>query len=429
MTAFPPWRWFGERRLGLLDFLSVKGREKRFAERLIARLSEQGWPNPIGFDATNYCLDLGGEAGKVSLVNIFRGWSSYPRGERAAAIDEAVAFVIELGRPPPSFEEAGPDLLPAIRSRVAVQAMFDQPLDEGAAEDAAGAWRPLGDHLAIQVVIDRPHSLSFVTAQILKDWEHSFAEVFELALANLRQKEPLAFERHEGGFYTSVGEDLNHDARLLLPDTFASISLRGAPVVVAASRDCLAVAGADDAEALEAMAMVVTPFLDQHPRPISYAPMILEDGHWRAFQAPTELYAAAALQTHQTVHDYEQQLPLILDRLQRTGRAASVAKILLLPTDQGLRSLALWVEPACLLPRADFIVLKTGASATVVRAWADVEAACGGFPLEPSTASPYHRVTAWPGLIAIEKIEASPEPDWAQGKGVGVSNGRLTLFG
>jgi hypothetical protein len=413
--------------LGLFDFLRGGAARDKFAERVMVRLAELGWPHSMKYDAKGFAIDLGGEAGTTSLEALFHDWSRYPRREQAAALDDAIAFVFELG-PPPSFDEARGLLVPVIRARSLIDVMGAQPLDDPKA-NLEGAWRPFADHLAVLVAIDRPHSLTLVNAHTLQEWRRPFEDTLALAVANLRKQEPLRFEPRGDGFYVSDGADFNDIARLLLPDLFAALPLRGAPVVVAAARDCLVVAGAESPTALEAMAEFVVALLDEHARPISYAPMILEGGRWRPFEAPADLAAMRALGKRQQAYDYEQQAPLILERLHRQERPEAIAEFTLFPASDGVCSLALWVEPACLLPRSDFVVIRTGASETLVRAWTDVEAACGGLALEPGTASPYHAVTGWLDEAAMEQLKAAPEPEWTKGKAVGVAEGRLTLFG
>ena len=412
--------------MALFGFLSGKSRQDRFAESVMTRLTQMGWPHPMEYDPARFTLALGGEAGSISLGAIFQDWSSYPRSQQAAALDQAIAFVFDLG-PPPPFEEAMDQLIPVLRSRNVTEAMLCEGGDEPD-EMLADAWRPFGDHLAILVAVDRPSSLMIADAKVLKGWGRSFNEVFEIAMRNLRAREAPVFERQEGGFYMAASQDRNDIARLLIPEDFASVGVHGRPIAIAAARDRLLVVGEDEPKAVEAMAEFAPMMLDHHSRPISYAPMILQDGQWRAYQPPPELYAARALYPLQQAHDYEQQLPLILGRLHRAGRPEEVAQFSLIPTDDGVRSLALWIAPSCLLPRADLVVLRTGKTATLVRAWADVEAACGLQP-EPRTASPYYVATGWPDATAMEKIAAAPEPAWAKGKGIGVANGRLTMFG
>lgn len=392
----------------------------------MARLTEMGWPHAITYNPEAFTLNLGGEVGDISLGAIFQDWSSYPQRDQAAALDQAIAFVFDLG-PAPGFEEAAPLLIPTIRARSLIEAMDCEPSEDPKTE-IGDAWRPFGEHLAICLVVDRPSSFLFVNASILKDWGRSFDEAFDIAMSNLRGRKPPAFERDRTGFYLSSG-DPNAIAHLLTPKVFDSLGLRGAPVVVAASRDGLMVAGSEDLGAVETMARFTSHFLDDHPRPVSFAPMILREGEWAPYAPPPGLPGAQALSVLQKAHDYEQQLPLILGRLARQGRPEEVGPFLLLPLEDGARSVTLWTEATCLLPRADLIVLRTGKAATLVRAWEDVEAACGGLPLEPRTASPYHVATAWPDAEAMAKIAAAPEPEWAKGRGIGVANGRLTVFG
>lgn len=378
----------------------------------------------MSFDPATFSLELGGEAGRIALAQMFWDWSRYPRRQQAEALDQAVAFVFELG-PRPPYEEAKALLVPIIRGRSRLQAMLSEPSEDPEA-DMDGAWRPYGDHLVIHVAIDRPHSLTVVNRATLSDWARSFDEVFDVAMANLASKPPPVFEWQGGGFYLSECGDYNDIARLLVPAWFEALELDGAPVVVAGARDCVMIAGADDDQALEAMAQFAAAVVGQHSRPISYAPLILEDGEWRPFPGRPELEATRALRTLQTTHDYEQQLPFVLERLSRQGRPTTVANSTLLPTPEGVRSVALWTECPCLLPRTDLVVVRTGVGPTLLRAWDDVAAACSGLPMEPSTAPPYYVAAAWPDAAALE---AALTPAWAEGIGFGVANGRLTMFG
>ncbi len=410
----------------MFDFLTAQGRRDRFAERAMKRLGDLGWSHPMHYDAELFVLNLGGPAGRISLGDMFQNWSTFPRHDQADALDQALAFVFELG-PPPPLDEARGMLVPTIRPRKLTEAMTLEPQDSGAALD--GAWRPLGEHLAILVAINRPHSLMVVDAPILKGWGLSFDEALAVATANLRAQKPPVFERQEDGFYVSISEDRNELAWLLTPDIYTALALDGDPVVIPAAREELVIAGSNDIIALDTMARLTPLMLDKHTRPISFAPLVLLDGEWRPFVAVEGHYPVEALSAYQQAHDYEQQLPLILSRLRRLGRPEAVGQFSMFAADGVLQTLVLWTEPSGLLPRADFVVLHTGVGPTLVRSWQDVEAAIGGLPLEARTASPYHVVNGWPDAATLQKIAAAPEPAWAKERGIGVAHGRITMFG
>ncbi|HEY9236059.1 MAG TPA: hypothetical protein VIP08_13610 [Phenylobacterium sp.] len=403
----------------LLDLFG--GGRKRFAKQVFEGVRGQGWPHPLDYDEKRFRFDLG-VLGDVDLEPLFQHWSDARGATRQTAIDHAVSFVLEAGADP-SWEACKDLLVPLVRAAAPAQlAACYEP-------SKAGAWRRLTEHLVIRVGIDRPHSLAGVEPDRLADWGRSFPEVLEAALANLRQREPLAFERDEDGFYVSAGTDYNDVSRMLVPETFNGLDLRGAPVAIAVTRDMLLVAGADDPDALEAMAAAARGVLQRHGPAVSAVPLILVDGEWKAFEDTTGSASLQVLAALQKAEIHEQEQPLVAERLAREGRPTAVANLTLLPEGDTLSSIALWTEPNSLIPRADYVVIRTGSSETLARAWGDVEQAIGVLPREPNTVAAFHVAGGWPEGDALDRLAASPTPAWAEGRGVGVANGRLTLFG
>jgi hypothetical protein len=254
--------------------------------------------------------------------------------------------------------------------------------------------------------------------------------VLAVAMENLKQRPLPQWERQDDGFYLLKTDDGVDIAQLLLPERFATGPWRGAAVAILAARDCLAVAGADEPLALEEMAASMAAHVYEHADPLSYAPMILQDGVWRPFTPPwADLPNVRAMHVYQTMLAYERQAPRVSDRLQGEGRPEAVAPCIVVRGDGIDQTLALWTEPCCLLPRTDLVVLRLPDRENLIRNWDDVDAACGGLAAEPGTDPPYYRVAAWPDASTLDVIAEAPEPAWTQGKGVGVHNGRLTLMG
>jgi len=390
---------------------------KRFARQVVDGVRAQGWTGRLDHDEGGFRLDLGTSA-PVELEPLFEHWSNARGVSRQAALDHAVSFVLEAGADP-SWEACKDLIVPLVRAADRLNACY------GASNQSAS--RPFHGGLAILVGVDRPHSLTIVTPDHLSAWERSFAEVLDVAMTNLRQREPLAFERDEGGFFVSAGDDYNDVSRLLVPEALEALNLKGSPVAIAVTRDLLLVSGSEEPEGLSAMAVYARMVFERHGPPVSLTPLIFADGVWQAYEATDPAFRTlAALQAASL---YEQEHAWLAGRLQRDGRSAAIAGLTLLPEDDELASVALWTEPESLIPRADYVVVRSGASETLARAWSDVEAAVGALPREPNTVGSFYLADGWPSADALDRLAAAPTPEWAEGRGVGVANGRLTLFG
>lgn len=390
---------------------------KRFARQVIDAVRAQGWAGRLDHDEGGFRLDLG-TSDPVELEPLFAHWSNARGASRRAALDHAVSFVLEAGADP-GWEACKDLVVPLVRAADRLNACYGTP--------NPSASRPLQDGLAILLGVDRPHSLTIVTLDHLSTWERSFVEVLEVAMTNLRRREPLAFEREEGGFFVSAGDDYNDVSRLLVPETFAALELKGSPVAIPVTRDLLLVGGSEEPEALSAMAVYARMVLERHGPSVSHTPLVFADGAWQAYEATGPAFRALA--ALQAANLYEREHPRLAERLERDGRSAAIAGLALLPEGEGVASVALWTEPESLIPRADYVVVRTGAGETLARAWSDVEAAVGALPLEPNTVWSFYLTGGWPSAEALDRLAATPTPQWAEGRGVGIANGRLTLFG
>ncbi len=238
--------------MGVFDFLRVDADQDRFASRVMQRLRQRGWPHPMRYDRTRFEIGLGGDAGQIHLENIFSDWLKFPKSERAEQLDKAIAFVFEMGADQ-SWEAVRDNLLPIVRPRV---------FFENTGLTASHDWtmgptflqKPLAGPLSILLAVDRKHSFATVNTELFDEWGRPFDDVLAIALDNLRARSPCRFERQEGGFYLSNFGDWSDVSRILLPDLFEQLGLKGDPVAISIVREGLVVAGSQDAEALKAMA-------------------------------------------------------------------------------------------------------------------------------------------------------------------------------
>jgi hypothetical protein len=253
------------------------------------------------------------------------------------------------------------------------------------------------------LAIDQPTSIRILTEGDLAEWGLSFDTVLESALRNLEPKSPCRFEREDGGFYVSHFEDYYDPSRLLLPHLFAQLQLRGPPVAVAVTRYCVAVAARDDTAALNALAAFVDDELRHATRPISYTPLIFENGAWSPF-APEDpdLAAIRALSAKQWIWDYAKQQAALNEELAEDD--LFVGTLDSSWDGDELVTWATWTEGvATLLPRADYLAI-TDLEMHLFRRWEDVEAVCGAFEAKGDHVPVRYFVNRWPDAAALAHL-------------------------
>ena len=128
-------------------------------------------------------LEIHGQQTPVTLHALFRHWRTYPEAF-PRLVDRLVQEVEEEGLDQPSdhlFEDVATRILPQLRSRAWV--------GEAAPRfgDSAIVYRPHGNDLAICYVIDDAWSLVFVSQAHLRQWRCSEADLYHLAIGNLRR--------------------------------------------------------------------------------------------------------------------------------------------------------------------------------------------------------------------------------------------------
>jgi hypothetical protein len=399
--------------MALLDFLRRRRPEDDFAERVIRRLRDLGWPHEVRYVPGKFAIETDDKGGVLNLRNLFNDWRTYPRHERAAQIDRAIAPVFESGLYE-TYEDAAPKLIPLVRSLTDLQGIAlesDPPSLE--------LWqpvRPIAGPLAALVAIDLPNSVSFLPHDKLEEWGKSFDEVFERSMENLVAESPVRFERMPEGFYLSDYRDTFDSSRLLMPELFVALQLPGDPVAVAIARDKLVVAGSQDISALNAMAAFVVEAFNQASRPMSWLPLILRDRAWEPFEPePTsELGALRDLAVRQRVWDYGLQAPRLESYLHAEEQDVFVAPQELGYVKGDATVWTTWTQDvAALLPRAHLVGLTDRDGRTLMRSWQDVEAVCGVFSEDTRFHPPRFVPPVWPSAEGWRRLsEEFRAPEW-----------------
>jgi hypothetical protein len=392
--------------------------EDRFAEQVMHSLREKGWRRPLSYDPRRLEIDLGDEQGVLNLGNIFEGWTGLSRRDRHELLERTVGMVLELeSDEADTFADVAPRLFPVVRNLAHLQGAGLHGEDQPSLDFALPYERVVGP-LSALVAVDGVHSIRLVSRDTVNRWGQPFEVLMDRAMANLAARSAANFIEVQEGFYVSSYDDTYDSSRLLMPELFRTLPLRGLPVAVAPLRNTIAVAGSEDMVALNAMAAFVVDALAEASRPIAYAPFVLQGGRWSRFEPQSaELGAVRDLNIRQALWDYGLQTPLLGRYFEASGQEMFVAPLDVAGPAEWAHTWTTWTEgvPA-ILPKADVLGLTDQAGRTLMRRWSDVEAVCGAFETDDAFHPPRFRPPAWPSAEEWKRLEAEfPTPhDWPE---------------
>lgn len=398
----------------ILDFLRNRSSRDQFAGLVIRQLRRSGWSQQVGYDHDRFSLVLGDGFGTLFLHNLHAEWREAGGAAKHAVVERAAAFAHEQKAEDIALADVMGALLPVVRNLSHLRNQWLDPPLKADKDHFDYALKEFCGALAISVAIDRPNSIKILAASRLRQWSRTLDDLLPIALDNLRAISPSKFERMKEGHFVSAYND-NYDAsRLLLPDLFANLPLRGNPVAVAVSRSCLVVCGSHELDALVAMAQFAEDEIDRDQRAISFLPLVLRDGSWRRFDfSDGNVPALSRLCVKQDLWDYTEQKTLLEGYFERTGRDIFVASLEALEYEGRCHTWAVWTTDAVsLLPRADALAIRLSEGDTIVRTWADIEAHCGPLQVEPGMTPTRYLVERRPSDECLQSLRACPAPEW-----------------
>ena len=388
----------------------------RFAAEIVRRLRTAGEKADLTVDRSAFCVVRDGQP-CLYLHNAYDEYRAAPRHMREPTIRQWTrAWFACQEKPPETYEKTRCDLLPIVRSRAA--------FEYGREQDA---YRLLGEHHAIGLVRNRPLTMMHLKAEILAKWGVTLEEALAIAVENLRAVSfPPRFVPHGKGLFSSDYGDHYDASRILLPELFTALGLRGDPVVIAPNEyGPLLLAGADDEEGLVAMANLAFDRL-QGPRFLSGIPLRFDGTNWEAYCPPPEHPAFVPFRNLWCMsmsRGYARQKEALDERHRREGQVVLVADYMAIPLPERceITSGCVWPEGATtLLPRSDTIgllpcgvveALSMGApiaeDAGIVAPWELVEEFMGDM-LVPIAMYPHrYRVDRFPTCDQIEALKRS----------------------
>ncbi len=399
--------------MGFFDWLIGPPKPDQYAHLLRDELRRVGDHRESAYDRESFALSFtvnGEPAGLVNLRTMYKDYCSLPRAKRRVHLKSVVRAMLSYQKElPEEYEDARPDLLPAVRTRSFFELMRLQQEVEGNRDLETPPFQEIGDHLLVSVVYDLPELMRSISRQSLEDWGIGFYEAMETARANLEEMQ-FAFASLGTQVYASVTGD-NYDAsRLLLLDFVNKLELEGDPVAVVPNRDTLLITGADDTEGLVMVADLAERALDK-PRPLNAIPLRLTDGEWVTWR-PDPSHPAAGklrlLEVKSFYSEYAEQKSLLDALHERNGIDRFVASYTAIETKDGrVLSYSVWSQDVeSMLPETHEVIFYSADEERLVARgeWSRVWEIVGDL-MQPMDIYPKrYLVTEFPSAEQLAKI-------------------------
>lgn len=389
--------------MGLFSGLFQPPNQKQFAELLIERLKQAGDPREARFDEPEFRIfftEDGKDAGIAYLSNLYKEFCQLPKEERqkwwTAAIRGALAYRKGI---PDEFEDAKPDLRPAVRSRSHLEATRLDAVLQGV-DFPAVPYELIGDHLAAAVVYDLPESIAFVNQDQLDRWETSFYEAMEIAKQNLQEIQCNLISVGQR-FYSLAGGDAYDASRLVLIDRIRGLDVEGDHIAMAVNRNTLFITGTDDEQGLSLMISMAEKHATE-PRPLCTIPLRLAGDEWETWLPPLghgDYLRFKELEVGYLTQEYAMQKQQ-LDALNRNRNADEFVATLTGYKKPGeiVSSYAVWSDGVPThLPKADEIVFVSNHPSIKRRVgWQQVQDVVGHLMQPEDTYPPRWLVNEFP---------------------------------
>jgi hypothetical protein len=357
--------------------------EADFAQVAVAYMKAQGERRPVTVDTARDRLVVGEAPGPVSFVflgHARREFAQAPASEQPRVLARRFWSSVRTDARPDS-KRVLRGLLPRLRDRawfsaVRRQAELELGADEEAIDEVMLPHRVLNEELAAHLALELPTSTIEVGPDRLEAWGVSFDAAWAQAMANLKARSTRPWDMPAPGLYVSPYHDGFDATRMVLPELFSALAVKGRPVVLAPTHDILFATGDEDVEGLmQAAAWTEEALLE--PRAHSAIAFRLEEGGWRPW-LPDKAHPAwarlklLALQTLASA--YARQKEILEALLQANGHEIFVATMRAFRGPSGdIFTSCAWTEGVdALLPRTDridFVRLGPTGSASDGQVW------------------------------------------------------------
>jgi uncharacterized protein YtpQ (UPF0354 family) len=369
----------------------------------------------LAYDEKEFSLSISQPPMRAFLTNAFEEYLVAPNETLKQQLIQRYLRQFRDGIPttPESWDEVKESILPLIRSRNFLARLSLQlKLDP----EKSVPWQVVGETLGLGIGHDTPASLSYVNRSNLTAWGVTYEAAMAQALENLLARSQAQMVEMQPGLYRSPWQDCYDSARLVIPEIFQGLNLKGKPVVTAPHWNLLLVAGSDDGEALTALAKITEDEMKQ-PRSNDTDALTLGGKGWEPFTPAVEHPAARAglrrLRKIAYIRAYAEETAHLSKKFEKEGTDIFVSNIIALQDNATgeITTRATWgCDVLTLLPKVDRIVLgdlslPNGKQLIGSVLWDDLasimpelrETSLTSFP-------PFYQVQRWPARDQILRL-------------------------
>lgn len=390
-----------------------------FADLVLEKLKKSRPQEAFVYDPDKFVIvrtNAKGESGLISLRNYYE---EYEHASDAAAKEKVfarVAIMEKLVDSEESLDEVRVMLVPRIRPRrhyaIDVVKMAGDLGDKDAKKPDAPYYTPFAEHLGVGLAIDRPELVEYVTDP-QKRFSTKPSELDEIALTNLRRMTKKPLEQVREGIYVGQWEDEYACERMLLPEVWDKVKVKGDPVVFAPGAEVVFVTGSEDEESLIVVLALVAERMSR-PRGLLPFGFVRSGGTWKLFEpkGPIGEMLGHALVSH-LADAYAMQKEELEAKYEGDEEAPFVPTLMAFgdkDTGELTMTVTTWTDGVrALLPRAHRVAIGKieEADRTAVVPWEDVMATVGEMltPV-PDLYPPRWEVKSFPDADKLEKLRA-----------------------
>ncbi len=289
-----------------LDKLGLENAREKFARAVLKKLNEARPQEKWHFDKESFALkqaEVTEEAAPelLYLENLFLEYENAEDKDKPAFLAKAVS-ITEPFTMPETFEEAKANLLVnamPIFNIVIVSMQLRKLAEENRRHSQAQEMeeQPLpysliSSQLGLIFVLDRPAGKAYIDQATINKWGVPVDELFDVATMNLARMTARGgfngISREPGGpccLYQSVLQDSYEGARIIFPQLFEELPIKGDPVMVVPNNDVLLVTGSEDEDGLE-LCLEAYERAQSLPNPLPPLPLIGKEGKLEDFLPP-----------------------------------------------------------------------------------------------------------------------------------------------
>ena len=296
--------------MGLLDRILPPMSPDRFGRKLVKRLEAEHPDTLFEFDAEPFRVVTSSDCnGVINLHNIYAMYAQAGLGQRRESFERAVrmagAFADRENMAKLAFPAVKERILPRVWSRMTfdLSTLAAEPMTGSDGKRFEPLTRPVGEtgELVYGFVVDSEESVMLIGKSHAAELGKTFDELWPIARDNLyRQSVGRFFELGPGVWMSPFGD--THDAtRMLLPDLFADLNLKGRPVVAVPRPEVLLVCGEDDARTVGLLVGAAREKAAEPGRTLVNGVFVLDADVWRPLRLPRDHPASAEVELNHKI--------------------------------------------------------------------------------------------------------------------------------